>query len=187
MALRAVPEGMRRKAELDRETDRKYFLTVNGLRILLLVLLGLLGWLALPMALVENRLLAAELAVFLVGLALCLLLTGLVRRTLMKRLSGAPARFVWRELFPSSESAACFTPAEFCLTVCLFPAAWAAVCLTLTLCLGAAWKWVFYWLLLADVLGFCAEIPLLAVVFRGSKRALLRDREGVLEVYSDEE
>ena len=184
-----LPEGYALSEHIDLQKDKKLMLAVNGLALVVMLLLGVIGHLFVPISqfcTMEDGvgMMWLRLAVLFAGCTIYMVLHELTHGVFMKHYSGAPVKygFTWSYAYAGSE--AYFDKRSY-IVIALAPIVVLGIVLTvLNAIVPESWFWVVYFVQIANLSGAAGDLYVTARFSKKPKDILIQDSGVAMSVYS---
>lgn len=187
-----LPEAYRKVCDIDLAKNKKLFLIVNGLCLLIVATMIALGMLlGQPISAffdVENGIKAylVRAAALIGGYILYIILHELVHGIFMRAYSGVRPHYGFKGVYAFAGSDAYFALTPY-LVISLAPVViWGIVLGVLCAVASPAWFWVFYFLEVMNVSGAAGDFYVTVFMLKMPSDILVRDTGTAMSVYSTE-
>ncbi len=184
-----LPKGYTAIFDLDLQKDKKLALLLNGLAILLVAVMTMIGALLIPLPtlfIIDGTITVLRPLILLFSLIIYVVLHELIHGICMKHFSGIPAQYGFTGLYAYAGSKAYFNKKSYTIIALAPVIILGIILLLLHFLLDSSWFWVIYLIQVNNISGAAGDFY---VTYRFAKfppDILVQDSGVSMTVYSPE-
>lgn len=184
-----LPEGYRELTHIDLQKNKKEALIVNGLGLVVMLVLGVLGHLVVPIQSLFDMeqgfgVYCARFGVLIVGIVVYMVLHEAVHGVCMMRFSTVKPHYGFTGMYAFAGSEAYFSRPYY-IVIALAPVVvWGVVLAVLCALVPAQWFWVAYFIQITNLSGAAGDLYVTARMMRMPEDILVQDAGTSMTVYS---
>lgn len=186
-----LPNGYSEIFNVDLQNDKKKALLVNGISLLIMIPMFVIGVFIAPNKLLfifESEIAGSfpKLGVVIVGTIVYMVLHELVHGICMKHFSGAKPHYGYTGLYAYAGSEAYFNKRDYIIIALAPVIVWGIVLLVLNCVLPTEWFWCVYFIQICNISGASGDIYVTCKFSKMPDDILVHDSGVAMQVYSRE-
>lgn len=184
-----LPRGYSEIFNVDLQNDKKKALLVNGISLLIMIPMFIIGEFIAPLKSFLNSEIGTmfgTVCVLFVGIIAYMVLHELVHGICMKHFSGTKPHYGFTELYAYAGSDAYFNKRDYIIIALAPVILWGIVLLILNLVLPMEWFWCVYFIQICNISGASGDIYVTCKFSKMPADILVQDSGVAMRVYSRE-